>query len=268
MKTIKTCLIITTYNRPDALEIVLLSVLNQTVYPDEIIIADDGSKSETADLIKNFAAVFPVPLQHVWQEDKGFRVAAIRNKAAALTQQDYMIMIDGDIILDKHFISDHIAFAKPFRFVQGKRARLMQGATSDILKSKDLNRLSWMMSDLKFRENSLRIFYLAKILPEIKKKKGFIGANEAFWRKEFIEINGYNEDFTGWGVEDEDLCRRMINNNILPLHVHFACTGYHLWHDYSQYPQNPETFKKKKEYIKMVIEEKIKRCANGIDKYL
>ncbi|MFW5755209.1 MAG: glycosyltransferase, partial [Tangfeifania sp.] len=75
----KISLIIVTYNRPKALEVILKSILIQTEIPHEVIIADDGSGPETAKLIAKYRNVFPCKLKHVWQEDNGFRAAKIRN---------------------------------------------------------------------------------------------------------------------------------------------------------------------------------------------
>lgn len=268
MKNIKTSLIITTYNRPDALKFVLMSVLNQTEFPDEVIIADDGSKSETADLIKNFAEVFPVPLQHVWHEDNGFRLSEIRNKAIALAVGDYIIQIDGDIILEKHFIADHMHFARPYRFVQGRRAALMKDGTMAQFVAGNLNGFSPLMKDLILRENAIRFPLLSRIYSPLKKKNRLIGANEAFWREDVIAVNGYDNGMVGWGAEDEHFCRRLINIGVLPFNVYFACTCFHLWHDFSKYPLDWEKINKKKALIKEIVENKITWCENGIDKYL
>ena len=80
-------LIISTYNWPRALYLCLDSVMQQSVLPDEILIADDGSGMETRDVVRHFERISPVPVRHIWHEDRGFRVAAIRNKAIA-AQQD------------------------------------------------------------------------------------------------------------------------------------------------------------------------------------
>lgn len=100
----KTTLLMTTYNWPQALGMVLASVSRQTVLPDEIVIADDGSTEETKMLIEHFASNFPQPVIHVWQKDLGFRKTAILNKAIAKATGDYIIQIDGDVVLNSHFI--------------------------------------------------------------------------------------------------------------------------------------------------------------------
>ena len=102
----KCSLIISTYNWPEALDLVLKSVLRQTTMPSKVIIADDGSKAETRLLVEEYKKIFSVPLIHVWQEDNGFRLATIRNKAISNSNFTYIIQIDGDVILNKNFIKD------------------------------------------------------------------------------------------------------------------------------------------------------------------
>ena len=102
MLSYPSCSLITpTYNWPEALELLLLSLKNQTYLPNEVIIADDGSRKETQQLIKKFQQDFPVPLHHVWHEDNKNQKPAIMNKAIAKSKYDYIIEIDGDIIMHK-----------------------------------------------------------------------------------------------------------------------------------------------------------------------
>ena len=99
-------LIMTTYNRPDALDVVLDSIKNQTILPDEILIADDGSGNDTTNAIEHWKedSTIGSKIRHIWQPDEGFRPGAIRNKAIAKSTCDYIIMIDGDMMLHPKFI--------------------------------------------------------------------------------------------------------------------------------------------------------------------
>ena len=109
-------LIITTYNWEKALELVILSSIRQSYLPVEIIVADDGSTDDTRKLIKSFCNKSPIPIIHSWQKDKGFRAAKSRNKAISKAIGDYIILIDGDMILHKDFVRDHCSFSKPGYF--------------------------------------------------------------------------------------------------------------------------------------------------------
>ena len=100
----KVSVIVSTYNRPDALEVCLRSLFCQTVLPYEIVIGDDGSGEPTRQLIDKMKAISPVPIIHVWHEDCGFRLAMMRNKSIAATHGDYIIEMDGDIFAHPRFI--------------------------------------------------------------------------------------------------------------------------------------------------------------------
>ena len=128
----KTSLIIATYNWPKALELVLLSLIGQSTLPDEIIIADDGSTNETKLLIDKYQQ--KIKIQHIWQKDNGFQKTSILNKAVALAKGDYIIQIDGDIVLHKHFIKDHVKTAKKKTFIHGSRVFLNKELTEKAIK--------------------------------------------------------------------------------------------------------------------------------------
>ena len=138
MPKIKCSLIISTYNWPASLELVLKSVSAQVYLPDEVIIADDGSGNDTKRLIDQLRPGFPVPLIHVWHEDEGFRKTIILNKAIYKSSADYIIQIDGDVILEKHFIGDHLASAEPATFLRGTRALLNETKTREVFQSKNI----------------------------------------------------------------------------------------------------------------------------------
>ena len=150
-----TCsLVITTYNWPEALKLVLKSILIQSELPEEVIIADDGSKDDTKKLIESFQSFFPVPLIHSWQEDDGFRAAASRNKAISKVNSEYIVLIDGDMILHKDFIKDHKKNALSGYFIQGGRVLLSKNNTSS---------LSFFSAKLENRKNTIHCSLLSLI---------------------------------------------------------------------------------------------------------
>lgn len=131
-----TSLIITTYNNPAYLALVLESALAQSTPPNEILIADDGSTHETRDLVESFGARFRargVALRHIWQEDAGFRLAGIRNRAIAAANFDYIIIIDGDMVLSPDFVKDHLRAAREGILLQGSRVIVNQKTTNELL---------------------------------------------------------------------------------------------------------------------------------------
>jgi len=125
----KISLIITTFNWKEALELSVLSVFKQTILPSEIIIADDGSDSDTRRLVESLQAISPTPVIHSWQQNKGFRLSRSRNKALANAKGEYIVLIDGDIVIERRFIADHIEAARKGYFVQGSRVLLNSTST-------------------------------------------------------------------------------------------------------------------------------------------
>jgi glycosyltransferase involved in cell wall biosynthesis len=262
--TINCSLVITTYNRPDVLELSVRSALSQSVPPFEIIIADDGSTNETAILVENLSSLSHVPLIHVWQEDRGFRAAASRNRAIAETRGNYIVITDGDMLLDKDFIRDHKSMAVEGTFIQGSRVLLSRENTDMRLKTK-LTSVSPFEKGLGNRKNTLRLPWLSSRLAlKNRSLSGIRSCNMSFFRKDCIRINGFNEDFVGWGREDSEFAVRLMNNGILRRNVKFSAIACHLWH--SENPRN--RLDENDRLLDSAIAENVTFCQNGIDKYL
>ena len=188
----KTSLIISTYNRPDALALCLESVKHQTLLPDEVIVGDDGSRDETKQLIERFQKDFPVPLIHVWQEDDGFRLAMCRNKCIAKAKHEYIIQVDGDVILHTRFVEDHVASAQRGYYIKGGRVNIERKRTEKLcheLKYVPLSFLSWGLSR---RENAIHCLPLAKYLAPRRKTRPGLGCNMSFWKDDLVQVNGYD----------------------------------------------------------------------------
>ena len=206
-------LIISTYNWPRALYLCLDSVMQQTVMPSEILIADDGSGMSTRDVVKHFENISPVPVRHIWHEDNGFRLAAIRNKAIAASKGKYIIQIDGDLILQRNFIQDHMLFAREGCFVTGSRGIITELLTRKVL-SGEITSLSPLMKGIRSSNNVVRIPIMSILYHTFGPTRAPRGCNMAFWRNDLIRVNGYDEDFKGWGFEDAELCIRLNNSEI------------------------------------------------------
>ncbi len=268
MKGFKTSLIISTYNWPEALELCLLSLLSQAILPDEILIADDGSGSETKELIQKYKSRFNVPLYHIWHEDNGFRLAAIRNKAIAVATGDYIIQIDGDLILHKKFIADHIKFAKQKTFVRASRIYLSLDTSKKLLDQNQIQ-FSWFDKGISNKLSALHLPFLWQFFEYNYKSKGderweIHGCNMAFWKKDAIAVNGYNEDFKGWGPEDKEFIVRLSNAGIQKRFIKMGALVFHLYH--------PENLKgnllNNESILKAAIKEKKVVCLTGINQYL
>ncbi|KGQ33477.1 glycosyl transferase [Gallibacterium genomosp. 2] len=264
-------LIITTYNRPDALEAVLNSVLQQKVLPMEVLVADDGSRQETAQLISRYQQMFPIPLIHCWQADRGFRAAESRNRAISQAKGEYIIIIDGDMVLHPLFIQDHISYAKRGVLVQGGRVVLPLEKTKQILQKPQVYpRIRWYQQGIENRIekrfSACHLYWINRFIHKEKKNyfKGIRSCNMAFFREDALKINGFNNDFVGWGREDSEFVARFYNAGMKRKDIRFAAIAYHLWHNEEArdaLPQNDQLLEK-------TIQQKIVYCENGVDRFL
>lgn len=243
-KSPRTSLIITTYNSPDYLKAVLESVRRLEPLPFEVIIADDGSGQETAALISKLQKSFPCHLKHIWHEDKGFRVAKSRNSAIKEARGEYLILIDGDIILDKKFIAEHLAFAKKGVFLQGSRILLNEAKTKSLLLGEELK-----LSGVKCHLLSRLVYSLSIKRANFFEKKDFIkgirGCNMSFFKEDFDAVDGFNENFEGWGREDSEFVARFLFNGGEVRKLKFTALAWHLYHkenDRAALPANHELY--------------------------
>ena len=257
-------LIITTYNWKEALRLSLESALAQSLAPLEIVVADDGSQPDTTQMVRSYAAASPIPIIHSWQEDKGFRLARSRNKAIAKAHGEYIILIDGDIILHHNFIEDHLAFARQGFFVQGTRVLLGRKLSRLILEGGQLVLPSFARG-VENKKNCLRSPLLARLFSFTSRRlPGIKTCNFAFWRKDALAINGFNEEFIGWGREDSEFTARLLNSGIRRQNLKFLALGYHLFH-----PMNTrERLPINDAILRRTIEERLHWCEQGIGQYL
>jgi glycosyltransferase involved in cell wall biosynthesis len=255
------CSLITpTYNWPEALELLLLSVKNQSYLPNEVIIADDGSKKDTESLIKKFQQNFPVPLHHIWHEDLKNRKPAIMNKAIASAKYDYIIEIDGDIIMHKDFIKDHLAMARENTFLYGSRVNIQQDFLSDLYKNKQIS-FHFFSKGINKRARTLRIPFLANFYKEETTRSSKLrGCNMSFWKKNFLKVNGFNENLVGWGIDDSEMIQRLLNIGVTGKRLKFRGIAFHIYHkeqDRSQVHHNEiietETTQKKITFIEQGV---------------
>ena len=268
-KSISCTLIISTYNSPAYLRQSLQSVLAQSVMPAQVIVADDGSGEDTRRVVEDFALLFAsktgADFCHVWQPDEGFRLASIRNKALTKATGDYIVMTDGDIILHSKFIADHLHFAKYNTFVAGTRVMLTQDYSNRIAQSERL-KPSMCAKGVVKSYKALRWRPMATLNERIMQHKALpqyvLGCNMSFWKKDIFNINGYNEDITGWGKEDNDAAVRLINAGIKMRMLYFAAIAFHLYHK----ENSRKAVSKNEDILRKSIEEKLTRIDNGIYK--
>ena len=230
--------IVTTYNWKEALERCLEGLFCQDDLNFEIIIADDGSRSDTTELITYYSQKSPVPIKHIYHEDNGFRAAKIRNKAVMNCSGDYLIFLDGDCVVLSHFISRHRRFAQKEYFIPGNRILLNQQFTQSVIENNILLYKASFFTFFKWRlynkiNRLLPLMYLPYHQFRLVRPNYWGGAmtcNLAIWKDDFYAVNGFDECFNGWGYEDSDLIVRLIHNGVKRKEGRFALPVLHLWH--------------------------------------
>ena len=259
-------LVLTTYNRPDALQLVLASALSQSVMPGEVIVADDGSTEPTADVVRAFVPRFAereVSLRHVWHPDEGFRAAAIRNRALATAVGEYILLIDGDCVLHPDFVRSHLAFARAGQFVQGTRVLLDEARTRQAIASGE-TRVRALGRGVGNRLNALPMPWLSPFVPTPSDPlKGVRSCNMGFWLADAVRVNGFNERFVGWGREDSEFVARLVNAGVRRRKLKFGGIMYHLWH-----PERPrDAIGANDELLESVRRAGAAWAQDGMDKY-
>jgi glycosyltransferase involved in cell wall biosynthesis len=267
----KTAVIVTTYNRPDALAVVLEGYGGQRDRDFMLVVADDGSTEETAQVVHEFARRGLFPLAHVWQEDRGFRAAAIRNRAVASTDADYIIFSDGDCVPSRQFVQAHKQLAEPGYFLGANRVLLAPEFTTRVVRERipihAWKGTDWARSWLKRDVN--RLLPLLE-LPDGSFRKGSPDrwegvktCNLSVWRSDLLRVNGLDESYEGWGLEDSDLVIRLLHAGVKHKSARFGAPVFHLWHpeqDRLGLPTNQQR-------LDQLLRSADTRAAVGLDRY-
>lgn len=259
----KTALLITTYNWKEALSVVLESLRIQSQLPDEVLIADDGSNEDTKEIIDQFRETFYIPVKHIWHEDLGFRRSKILNKAIAQSETDYIIQIDGDCIMHKDFIKDHITNSRPNLYLYGSRVHIRPEYVNLVLKKK-LIHFDIFSKETKNKSRNLHIPFFSTFYKPQKETKRVRGCNLSYWKKDFIAVNGYDENYEGWGREDTDITMRLTNLGLLSKKLRYIAIEYHIYHKNA----SKDNLNKNEELYLAVKQNGNIKCENGISKYL
>lgn len=176
--------------------------------------------------------VLSFPIRHVWQKDVGFRLARIRNLAIQRSKSDYLIFIDGDIILHPNFVGDHIGNVKKNTFLAGSRVLLSNQMSKQFLE-KGTYILRTFSNGYKNQLNGIRNSLLSSIFSSSDSNIFNVrGCNMSFWKNDLYAVNGFDERYEGWGREDSDLVQRLLNHNKYKIKLKFKAIQYHLYHGY------------------------------------
>lgn len=264
--------VVPTYNAPEALEANLESLARQADRPDEVLVADDGSKEPTRAVVDAFRS--RLPLDHVWHPDDGFRLSEIRNKAIAKSRCDYIVLLDGDTVAHRRFVEDHRAFAHAGRAVAAGRCGVSGFHGKPMPVPTPLQLVAWHLSGRIFNDTDRNPQSFATrskgVLKGIRTPwasyrkfaesggNRVAGGNLAFWRSDAVAINGFDESFIGWGQEDEDFCHRLRRSGREMWQLLGRAVCFHINH-----PTKPATPRNRD----LMKEERPVRCAAGIDRH-
>lgn len=231
-------LIITTYNWPQALDRALASAARQTRPAHEVVIADDGSREETVELVRDWQKRFPVPLIHAWQEDTGFRISRARNLAVSMSSGEYLVFTDGDCLLQPTYLEDQMQLAKPGWFISGRRIMMNEKATARTLAGEidpptmtigEMHREDiFMKKSYSRRMRRLPLGPLRFLQPiDLSRVEG---CNMAIYRKDLMRLGGFDESYREFGHEDVDFAIRAIRSGMKGLRAEFNGAVMHMDH--------------------------------------
>jgi len=257
----KTELIITTYNSVRALELCLVSVAQQSLLPDTICIADDGSGPETKEFIDGLGATYPnLTFRHVWHEDQGFEKCRILNKAIESSKAEFLFFLDGDVMIHPNFLKRHFDLAQRGRFSTGSLIRLDNKATDEMrvetVTSGDVFDRAWLRDNraidrlgtwLKTMPFPFAIQNLLDVITPVQ--KALCGANWSAFREDILKVNGFDETLKYGGL-DKEFGIRLINAGVKGRHLRYTAPLVHL--DHPRGYRDPEKVKRHKAMIKEV----------------
>lgn len=231
---------VATYENPRALALSLASVARQAPGPGSIAVADDGSGPETRAVVEAFAAGSPVPVRHVWHEDESFRKNVILNRAIATSEAEFLVFIDGDVLVRRDFFGHHLALARPDRWSSGSLIRLDAEATAAVTPAlvtsgavfsrqwlrahRAIDRLGTWLKTRPLPEAALAA--LDRVTPV---QKAWGGANSSAFRAALLAVNGFDESMR-YGGEDKELGVRLTNAGIRGQHLRYVASVVHLDH--------------------------------------
>lgn len=264
--------VVLTYDWPQALRRVLDTLAMQRLPAHEVIVSEDGSDPRTQALIADLAPGYPTPLRHLRQEDRGFRAARARNRGIAVARGDYVLLLDGDMLLHPDFIADHAALAEPGFFLQGGRIKADR-AESERLLAGGVPRFSprapahWRDFDGLRRHYAFRAPWLARWKARSRHGGRVMSCNMSFWRNDLLRVNGFDERMEGYGAEDRELAARLQNAGLRRRALKWAALAVHLWHPSRAPPDVDDMRLPNNRLFRATRERRLTWCEHGIGRH-
>jgi glycosyltransferase involved in cell wall biosynthesis len=230
--------VITTYNRSDALAVVLAALAQQDDKNFEVVVADDGSTVEHQRVIEQMAQRLSLPVTHVWHPDVGFTASKTRNRGVSVARGRYVILLDGDCVPEHDFIRQHRTLREQGCYVNGSRVMLSPALTLRAIQNQEpvSGRTAAFWLTQRMAGHASKLTGLLR-LPSWGRRRqaqfiwrGIRSCNMGVWREDFVAINGFDESFVGWGHEDADFALRLHNHGIRRKNGYCSTEVFHLWH--------------------------------------
>lgn len=269
----KASVIISTYNSEDWLEKVLVGFSVQTEQDFEVLIADDGSREATKQLIERYKKIMPMSLVHVWQEDNGFQKTQILNKAIVASSSAYLIFTDGDCIPRNDFVAVHLSKRQKGYFLSGGYFKLPQTISNLVsgtsITSQDCFSIEWLKSN-GLKNQGIKTSKLttkkgfSKFMNFITPTKAtWNGHNSSGWKDDIIAVNGFNEDMQYGGL-DRELGERLVNFGLKSKQIRYSAICVHLDHDRKYMTE--ASIQKNRQIRNNTVKTKVVYTPNGIQK--
>jgi glycosyltransferase involved in cell wall biosynthesis len=230
--------LVTTYNSPRTLRLVLLALARQSLTPTRVVVADDGSRFDTLDALRRTAPDLPFPLLHVWQPDIGFRLARSRNNALRQVRAPLVAILDQDVLPHRDWLAVHRRRGGPGRVGLGDTLDLPPAVAgtvteADVREGRFETRHARVESARLARRHGKALFYalLRRMGLAARAKPKLRGSNFAVWMDDVRSVNGFDEEYMGWGQEDDDFGRRLYAAGVRPVVLIGLAPATHLGHE-------------------------------------
>jgi glycosyltransferase involved in cell wall biosynthesis len=225
------------YNDLPLLRTVLDSLNDQYSGQFEVLIADDGSKSEVVTELKALLPKYPFKCQHLWHPDHGFRKVVIMNQAVLAAKTNHLIFMDADCVPQRHFVNDHLRSLRPGVYQAGRRIDAFYEGLTELRRTPSIRLFTkhWLRFFLwsargKARnvEKGIRLPYaLAKRLPS-GRPWSLVGCNFSVCKEDLLAVNGFDERAdVQWGAEDSDIDRRLLQAGLKRVNLRYQATMIH-----------------------------------------
>jgi glycosyltransferase involved in cell wall biosynthesis len=263
-------LIVAVYNNAKALHYIFAALKRQSFLSFEVIIADDGSGKEIADVVNQAKGTLPFRIKHLWHADKGWRKNTMLNDAIRESLSEYLVFIDGDCLPSRHFLLDHFTYREQAKVLLGKRVEhgSRWAASLSLAKIESGKFERYLPADLidAALGKSVRLEHGVRITNSVVQKMigkstGILGSNFSTFKEHLIAVNGFDESYDGPGFgEDTDIFFRLNLIGVTGKSLRNLAIQYHLWHPLTKVPDRN----------RLRFEEMMKRsdprCRNGLRK--